>query len=161
MQRATCWRIWAVPKQHPPVWLEVLGQSQIFNGIQLPSEFSGINAMITFDLLRREPDIRKYRQGETIFKQGDAADCMFAVVEGAIDIELEGAVIERVLPVTVFGEMALIDALPRSATARAASDCSLAVVDQQRFLRLVELTPYFALHMMQLITARLRRVNPH
>jgi CRP-like cAMP-binding protein len=117
--------------------------------------------MITFDLLRREPDIRKYRQGETIFKQGDAADCMFAVVEGAIDIELEGAVIERVLPVTVFGEMALIDALPRSATARAASDCSLAVVDQQRFLRLVELTPYFALHMMQLITARLRRVNPH
>jgi CRP-like cAMP-binding protein len=77
------------------------------------------------------------------------------------DIELAGAVIERVLPVTVFGEMALIDALPRSATARAASDRSLAVVDQQRFLRLVELTPYFALHMMQLITARLRRVNRH
>jgi len=117
--------------------------------------------MITFDLLRREPDIRKYRQGATIFRQGDPADCMFAVVEGAIDIELEGAVIERVLPVTVFGEMALIDALPRSATARAATDCSLAVVDKARFLRLVELTPYFALHMMQLITTRLRRVTAH
>jgi len=63
-----------------------------------------------------------------------------------------------VLPLAVFGEMALIDGLQRSATARAASDCRLAVIDKKRFLRLVELTPYFALHMMQVITARLRRV---
>ena len=117
--------------------------------------------MNTFEFLRREPDIRRYRQGETIFKQGDTADCMFGVIEGAIEIELDGAVVERVPPLAVFGEMALIDDLPRSATARAATDCSLAVIDKKRFIRLVELTPNFALQMMRVITARLRRVNPH
>jgi CRP/FNR family transcriptional regulator, cyclic AMP receptor protein len=113
--------------------------------------------MTTFDFLRREPDIRKYKQGETIFSQGDSADCMFGVVDGSVDIELGGTVVEHVKPLTVFGEMALIDQLPRSATARAASDCSLAVIDKKRFLRLVELTPHFALNMMQVITDRLRR----
>lgn len=80
------------------------------------------------------------------------------ITQGPIDIEIGGRVVERVLPLAVFGEMALIDGLQRSATARAASDCRLAVIDKKRFLRLVELTPYFALHMMQVITARLRRV---
>jgi CRP/FNR family cyclic AMP-dependent transcriptional regulator len=117
--------------------------------------------MTTFDFLRREPDIRAYQQGATIFKQGDPADCMFAVVEGAIDIELGGVVVERVLPVAIFGEMALIDQRPRSATALAATDCKLAVINEKRFLRLVELTPHFALHMMQVISERLRRASAH
>ena len=56
--------------------------------------------MTTFDFLRREPDIRAYKRGQTIFKEGDpGADCMFAVVDGAVDIELGGVVVERVLPV--------------------------------------------------------------
>ena len=114
----------------------------------------------TFDILRREPTIRAYKQGQTIFKQGDpGSDCMFAVVEGAVDIELGGVVLERLVPITVFGEMALLDQRPRSASARAAVDCSLAVIDKKRFLRLVELTPQFALHMMQLISERLRRAS--
>jgi CRP-like cAMP-binding protein len=70
-------------------------------------------------------------------------------------------VVERVLPVAVFGEMALIDQRLRSATARASVDCSLAVIDKKRFLRLVELTPHFALHMMQVISERLRRASAH
>jgi CRP/FNR family cyclic AMP-dependent transcriptional regulator len=114
----------------------------------------------TFDFLRGEPNIRAYKQGHTIFKQGDpGADCMFAVVEGAVEIELGGVVVERVVPVTVFGEMALIDQRPRSASARAAVDCKLAVIDKKRFLRLVELTPHFALHMMQVVSERLRRAS--
>jgi DNA polymerase II small subunit/DNA polymerase delta subunit B len=54
--------------------------------------------MTTFDFLRREPDIRTYKQGETIFKQGDPADCMFAVVGGAVDIELGGVVVDVSYP---------------------------------------------------------------
>jgi CRP/FNR family transcriptional regulator, cyclic AMP receptor protein len=116
----------------------------------------------TFDFLRREPEIRAYKRGQTIFKQGDpGSDCMFAVVEGAINIELEGVTVERVVPVAVFGEMALIDQRPRSATAVAATDSRLAVIDKKRFLRLVEQMPHFALHMMQVISERLRRTGEH
>jgi CRP-like cAMP-binding protein len=53
--------------------------------------------------------------------------------------------------------VALIDGQPRSATAVAAADCSVAAINEKRFLRLVEVTPRFALQVMQVITERLRR----
>jgi len=115
--------------------------------------------MPSFDILSREPDIRSFKQGEKIFSAGDSGDCMYAVIQGAVDIEFGGAVIERIAPVGVFGEMALIDHQPRSATALAAADCSLAVINEKRFLRLIERTPLFALQMMQLISERLRRAR--
>jgi CRP-like cAMP-binding protein len=70
--------------------------------------------MPTFAIFRNEPDIRSFRQGETIFKEGDQADCMFAVVTGAGEIERRSSVVERIAPGDVFGEMALIDRLLRS-----------------------------------------------
>ena len=78
------------------------------------------SAMQTFALLRHETDIRSFKQGETIFNEGESGNCMFAVL-----------------------------------------DCRLAAIDEKRFLRLVELTPRFALQMMQLITERLRRTGAH
>jgi CRP-like cAMP-binding protein len=115
--------------------------------------------MPIFDILRREADIRSFKQGETIFKKGEPGECMFAVVEGAVEIDLGGTVVERIAPGGVFGEMALIDRQPRSANAVAAVDCSIAAINEKRFLRLVELTPRFALQMMQVITERLRRAG--
>lgn len=117
--------------------------------------------MTTLDILRREPDIRNYKLGDTIFNAGDPADCMYAVVEGSVEIRIHGSAVEQVAPGGVFGEMGLIDAQPRSAEAVAASDCSLAVISEKRFLRLVEMMPQFALQMMRVITQRLRRHGPH
>jgi CRP-like cAMP-binding protein len=115
--------------------------------------------MPTFAILRHEPDIRSFGQGETIFDEGVPADCMFAVVEGAVDISVRGTMVEHIKAGGVFGEMALIDKLPRSVTAVAATDCPLAAINEKRFLRLVELTPQFALHMMQVMRERLRRAS--
>jgi CRP-like cAMP-binding protein len=118
-------------------------------------------SMTTLDILRREPDLRSYKQGDVIFEAGDPADCMYAVVDGTVDIRIHGSVVETVAPGSVFGEMGLIDAQPRSAEAVAASDCNLAVISEKRFLRLVEMMPQFALQMMRVITERLRRHGPH
>jgi CRP-like cAMP-binding protein len=112
--------------------------------------------MPTFEILSREPDVRSFSEGEAIFREGDAGNCMFAVVEGTVDIVLDGKVVEHVGAGSVFGEMALIDHQTRSATALAATACRLAAIDEKRFLRLVEITPRFALQMMQVISQRLR-----
>ncbi|HEX3846221.1 MAG TPA: cyclic nucleotide-binding domain-containing protein [Steroidobacteraceae bacterium] len=112
--------------------------------------------MPTFEILSREPDIRLFNQDDTIFREGDAGNCMFAVVEGTVDIVLNGKVVEHVGAGSVFGEMALIDHQARSATAVAATSCRLAAIDEKRFLRLVEITPRFALQIMQVISQRLR-----
>src|SRR5262249_26326771 len=112
--------------------------------------------MPTFEIFSREPDIRSFNSGQAIFREGDKGDCMFAVVEGTVDIEIDGGVVETVKVGGVFGEMALIDGQPRSATAVASSACRLAAIDEKRFLRLVEVTPRFALQIMQVISQRLR-----
>src|SRR5262252_4644105 len=66
----------------------------------------------------------------------------------------------KVMYVVLVGEMALIDAQARSATIVAKSDCRLALVDEQRFLFMVQETPFFALHVMRVLAERLRRWKP-
>jgi len=60
---------------------------------------------------------------------------------------------------TIFGEMALIDDEPRSATAIAATDVELVPVSEKQFLFLVSQTPYFALKVMRVLATRLRETN--
>ena len=56
--------------------------------------------------------------------------------------------------------MALIDHSPRSATARAQTDCKVALIDERRFMFLVQETPFFALRVMGVMANRLRRNTP-
>ncbi len=116
--------------------------------------------MPKFDILRHEPNPQSFAQGTVIFREGEPGDCMFFVLEGTVSVQMGGADIGSVESGEVFGEMALIDHAPRSATAVAATDCRLAAINEQRFLRLVGQVPMFALHLMQVITHRLRRAHP-
>ena len=117
--------------------------------------------MTSFDLFSREPDVRSCSSGNPIFRKGDPGDCMFVIVEGAVEIHFDGAVVDRLGAGEIFGEMALIDSEPRSATAIAAADCPLAAIGEKRFLRLIEQTPKFALQIMRVMTERLRRRSGH
>ena len=79
---------------------------------------------------------------------------MYAVVEGCVEIRINGQAVEHIERGSVFGEMSLIDHQPRSASAVAATKCKLAAIGEKRFLRLVEVTPQFALQMMRVISER-------
>ena len=95
--------------------------------------------------------------GEVIFTEGEHGDEMFGIIEGRVALRnAEGAVAE-LGPDDVFGEMAIIDASPRMATAVAMTDAVLAVIDHHRFLFLVHETPTFALQVMSTMADRLRR----
>jgi CRP/FNR family transcriptional regulator, cyclic AMP receptor protein len=59
----------------------------------------------------------------------------------------------------IFGEMALIDSEPRSATAVAITDVELVPITEKQFLFLVGQTPYFALKVMRTLAQRLRVTN--
>src|SRR6478672_2249549 len=104
--------------------------------------------MANFDLLRREPDVRVLPPGETVFAVGEPGDFMFVVLEGEVAIEKDGKTLEVVSAGGVFGEMALIDHSPRSASAITRTQCTLAAVGQKRFTYLVQQTPFFALEIM-------------
>jgi CRP/FNR family cyclic AMP-dependent transcriptional regulator len=102
---------------------------------------------------------RDYKAGEVIFKEGDVAEELFIIQSGEVEIRLGNRVLETLPQYSIFGEMALVDAAPRSATAVAASDVKLVPVTEKQFLFLVTNTPHFALNMMRVMARRLRATN--
>ena len=94
--------------------------------------------------------------GSVVFEAGDTGDEMYGVVEGEIELRVHDKVVRTLGVDDIFGEMALVDASPRSATVVASVDSKLAVIDQHRFLFLVQETPMFALQAMSAMAARTR-----
>ncbi|MES2999354.1 MAG: cyclic nucleotide-binding domain-containing protein [Pseudomonadota bacterium] len=95
--------------------------------------------------------------GESIFREGDGADGrMYALLSGSVELVRQGRVLELVSEGGVFGELALIDSLPRSATALAKSDAQVAVISEERFRELILRNPSFAVEIMRLLTRRIR-----
>ncbi len=110
-------------------------------------------------LFSRERNVASLKAGEVLFKKGDAAQYMYVVLSGQVRIGDDNVVFEELGPGGIVGEMALIEHAPRSATVTAITDCTLAEVDEKRFLFLVQQTPSFALNLMRLLSQRLRRMN--
>jgi CRP-like cAMP-binding protein len=113
----------------------------------------------TFQLFRSVDDTETFPAGSTIFRAGETGETMYAVQEGEIDLLVGDIVVETVKEGGIFGEMALIEHQPRSATAVARTDARLAVIDERRFAFLTQNTPNFALNVLRLISRRLRETN--
>ena len=99
---------------------------------------------------------RDYKAGDVVFKEGDPAQELFIIQSGEVEIRLGNRVLETLPQYSIFGEMALADAAPRSATAVAASDVKLVPVSEKQFLFLISNTPHFALNVMRVMARRLR-----
>jgi len=110
-------------------------------------------------LFEHASNARSIAAGTTIFNAGDPRDDMYAVIEGEVDLFVNGELVETVGKGGIFGEMALIDKEPRTGTAVAKTDARIAVVDETRFLFLIQQTPNFALHVMRVLSDRLRRMD--
>ncbi len=102
---------------------------------------------------------RSAKAGEIIFKEGDEADQLFAIKSGEIAIQLGNRTLAELSANSIFGEMALIDDAPRSATAVAKTDVELVPISEKQFLFLVSQTPFFALKVMRVLARRLRATN--
>jgi CRP-like cAMP-binding protein len=109
-------------------------------------------------LTRRGVPIQHFDAGEKIFLEDDSGGCMYVVQSGKVDVITFGSVLETVGPGGMFGEMALIDDGPRSAAALANEATEAAAIDKAMFVQLVREEPEFALHVMRLLTERIRRI---
>jgi CRP-like cAMP-binding protein len=110
-------------------------------------------------ILHHAGEPQGYPDGENVFAAGDHGTTMFAVISGEVEIIVNGIVVETVGSGGVFGEMALIEHLERSATARAKGNADVVMIDEKRFLFLVANHPTFALDMMRVLASRLRQMD--
>jgi len=111
-----------------------------------------------FELFTRgEQNVVAFAAGEPVFVAGDPAEFVYVVRSGAVVLHDGDQLLETVGEGGIFGEMALVDGLGRSASATASKDCELVALDERRFQYLVSETPYFAQAVMRVMCERLRR----
>ena len=105
----------------------------------------------------RSAERRTFDAGEPVFFEHQPGAEMYVVLSGRVDVLTYGKVLESVGPGGIIGEMALIDDGPRSAAAIAAEKSTVAVIPRALFLELVKDEPEFALSVMRILAARLRK----
>ena len=101
----------------------------------------------------------RVRAGGVIFREGEQADELFVIKSGYVRIQIGNRMVAELTADDIFGEMALIDSEPRSATALAITDVELVPISEKQFLFLVSQTPHFALKVMRTLAQRLRVTN--
>jgi CRP-like cAMP-binding protein len=129
----------------------MLQRSPMFRGLA-PAVLERIAALATQ---------RGYRRGEVLFRSGDAGDALLGVVSGRIRISTGNAEGREIFlnimePGDTFGEIALLDGGPRTATATAIEPSELVSLRRGPLFELLEREPKTALELLRLCGERLR-----
>lgn len=110
---------------------------------------------------------RTYRPGEVVFQDGDIGRALFVLETGGVDLTVpfdgETRVLYQVKPGEFFGEMALLESLPRTATATATEKSHMHLLYKSKLDSLLSGEPRIGVtimsHLARLLSSRLRRVN--
>jgi CRP/FNR family transcriptional regulator, cyclic AMP receptor protein len=131
----------------------LLRQIELFQGVDIPE----------LHLISQQMTEQVYDAGAVVFHEGDMGDRLFVILTGTmrVYVEREGKAITYALMRAgeCFGEMALIEDAPRSATIRAEAPAHCLTLSKQGFLNLIQHHPQIALTIMKSLCQRLRHTN--
>jgi len=107
---------------------------------------------------------RSFERGHEIFREGDAGDGIYLLCSGLVEIsgfmgDHARQVFSQVKPGDIFGEMAVFEDKPRSASASARDEAKVYFFDRQKMLDLVGQFPSLSLVLLREISNRLREFN--
>ena len=125
--------------------------------------FDGLDEESAKALRRQMPDV-KLSRGEHLFMEGDAGDRLYVVLEGKMKLTRAAADGRENLwsvlgPGEMFGELSLFDPRPRTSTASAVTDVTLAALAHDALRPWLLERPEVSMHMLQALARRLRRAN--
>ncbi|MBT5552096.1 MAG: cyclic nucleotide-binding domain-containing protein [Nitrospina sp.] len=111
--------------------------------------------------MTNQTGILKYKKGETIICEGDNSDCAYIIESGTAEVckALPGGkqhFVGTLVRDDIFGELGLIDGLPRSATVRALESCRIRKISQQTFSSLAKHNPKALMPILKVLVYRLR-----
>lgn len=113
--------------------------------------------MFNADYFNKFSEAESFEAGEVIIEEGQSDDTIYVIRSGEAQVIHNGEVLATLGEGELFGEMALIDNLPRSATVVALTDTVVVPVNRDHFYALLQRTPVFGATVMHLISGRLRR----
>ena len=138
---------------------------QIVESLSTIPFFAGLDAA-ALERLAAGMRTRRFRRGEVIFHLGDPGDALFIVVSGDVKISLpsdtgDEAILTTLGPGDMFGELALLDGAPRSATAAALSLTETIVLPRDRFRELIAAEAGVRDALLASVAGELRRLTTH
>ena len=101
----------------------------------------------------------QFQPGEYIFRAGDGGQEMFIIEEGNVEIMVAEKVLVKLERGDFFGEMAILEDMPRSSNARAVNECKLLRIDRIMFDQVLRQNPEIAIRMMRGLSHRLREAT--
>lgn len=101
----------------------------------------------------------RFNLGARIMIEGRPGTSMYIVLEGRVAITIGKRIVEKLSVGGVFGEMALVDRSPRTASAVARTDCVLLSINREALIALVKSDPAIGMAMMRSVAARVRYMN--
>jgi CRP/FNR family transcriptional regulator, cyclic AMP receptor protein len=133
--------------------------------LRAQAQFRMLSPAAIEELSRYATPVR-FRRGDTIFRKDDPPTCMYVVVDGAVrvsTVSAEGrtALLSLIGQNEIFGEIAVLDGMPRTTDVTANSDCELLAIERRDLLRFLHNQPGLALKFIELLCARLRTTNAH
>ncbi len=132
----------------------VLKTSKLFSGM-LAAECQA---------LEQTAQLRSYAAGKNIFQEGDPGDGLYTIFEGRVQITClvgrdQRRVLSRLGAGDFFGEMAVLDDQPRSATATAEKDSKVYFIAREDMLKILSRSPGLAVGLVREFSTRMREFN--
>jgi CRP-like cAMP-binding protein len=103
--------------------------------------------------------LREFHHGSAIVRTGEPGDAMYVVVDGDVSVRRPGMPEVALGTGSFFGEMALLDSGPRTASVVAKGPVVCVMIEQSRFLKLLKSEPVIAVELLKEIASRLRAVQ--
>ena len=102
-----------------------------------------------------------FKANSDVIKEGDLGDCAYIVETGSLEVSTNNAINEKHIlgklkANDIFGELGLIDGLPRSATVKTIENCTLNVLTKESFNKLVKNNPEALIPIFKVMASRLR-----
>jgi signal transduction histidine kinase len=144
---------WFFLNQNAPRMVSLNG-TKLFIGLS-SDEFHTIASLARY---------QNYQPGQTVFKEGDPGDGVYVVIEGKVEVAV-GEGHQRVLTNLgegeYFGEMAVLDGDPRSATVTAVDSSQLCFIPRVSLLAVLDQSPRLAMSLIRMFSLRMREFNRH
>lgn len=110
-----------------------------------------------------EEGVKEYKDGEVIIQENEIGKEMYVILSGKVKVVKEKEGTETVLAILkeedIFGEMALFDNRPRSATVKAIGNAKIAVFERGTFLEQIKKNPNLAIQVLQKMSQRIRQID--
>ena len=95
--------------------------------------------------------------GQVICREGEAGVGMHVVTDGEVEVQVKGKSQSRLGPGSFFGEIALLDGGPRSATVTASTDVNTFSIPSWSFRTILESQPHLTLKLLEVLCSRIRK----